>query len=346
MLQDPRERATISFYKYAQIGNPTLFRDHFYILLDSAEVFGRIYIAYEGVNAQISVPKENLELFRKKLNEIVFLENVRLNHAIEDDGKSFWKLKIKVRPKILADGLNDATFDVTNRGKHLKAAEFNELVADPDTVVIDMRNHYEHEVGHFKNAMLPDVENFRESLPIIENLIADKKDKNILMYCTGGIRCEKASAYYKHRGFKNVHQLDGGIIEYAREVEKQGLENYFIGKNFVFDERMAEAITDDIISVCHQCGGPCDTHVNCANEHCHILFLQCKSCAKENESCCSDLCKDYNHKSEAEKAVLVGTIEFNGTRVGKGRFKDIYNADKLTLEEKLELKQLEVLRRL
>jgi UPF0176 protein len=340
MLQDPRERATISFYKYAQIGNPELFRDHFYMLLDSVEVFGRIYVAHEGVNAQISVPKDNLGKFREKLNEIIFLENVRLNFAIEDDGKSFWKLKIKVRPKILADGLNDATFDVTNRGKHLKATEFNQLVADPETVIIDMRNHYEHEVGHFKNAMLPDVENFRESLPIIENLIADKKDKNILMYCTGGIRCEKASAYYKHRGFKNVHQLDGGIIEYARQVQEQGLENYFVGKNFVFDERMGEAITNDIISRCHQCGGPCDTHVNCANEHCHILFIQCESCAADHEGCCSDLCQDYNLKSEEEKAELVGTIEFNGTKVGKGRFKDIYQGNLELADDVLVLKQL------
>ena len=118
-------------------------------------------------------------------------------------------MKILVRSKVLADGLNDLTFDCSNVGKYLKAEEFNKLTDDPETVLIDMRNHYESEVGHFKNAITPDVDTFRDSLPIIEEMISGSEDKNIVMYCTGGIRCEKASAYFKHKGFKKVHHLEG-----------------------------------------------------------------------------------------------------------------------------------------
>lgn len=321
MLESDEKRTTLSFYQYAQIPNPALFRDHFYALLDDLSVKGRIYVAKEGVNAQISVLTERIEDFRTAMDSIDFLKGIRLNIAVEDDGKSFYKLKIKVRHKIVADGLNDASFDVTKRGHHISAETFNELTDDPETIIVDMRNHYESEVGHFERAITPDVETFRESLPIIEEMLEPHKEKNIVMYCTGGIRCEKASAYYKHRGFKNVHQLDGGIIEYAHQVQKKGLKNKFIGKNFVFDERMGERISNEIIAHCHQCGGPCDSHVNCANDACHILFIQCKSCAEEYDNCCSVKCKEFSVLSKEERDTLKPITEFNGTRFGKGRYK-------------------------
>ncbi|MDO6489817.1 MAG: rhodanese-related sulfurtransferase [Cellulophaga sp.] len=290
-----KERLTISFYKYAHIGNTSLFRDHLFITWDQMDVLGRIYVATEGINAQLSVPAENFNAFKEHLDSITFLENVRLNIAIEQDNMSFLKLKVKVRNKIVADGLNDDSFDVTNRGVHVNAEKFNELIEDPNTVLVDMRNHYESEIGHFKNAVTPDVDTFRDSLDIIENDLKDhKEDKKLVMYCTGGIRCEKASAYYKHKGFKNVYQLDGGIIEYTRQVNDKNLENKFIGKNFVFDHRRGERITDDVIANCHQCGEPCDEHVNCANEACHLLFIQCKKCAAEMNNCCSTECKDIH----------------------------------------------------
>ncbi|RDK88569.1 oxygen-dependent tRNA uridine(34) hydroxylase TrhO [Marinirhabdus gelatinilytica] len=294
MLEEAgEERLTLSFYQYAKIGNPQLFRNHLFVAWDELAVLGRIYVAHEGINAQLSVPANNFKAFKNFLDGIYFLENVRLNIAIEHDLKSFLKLKVKVRDKIVADGLNDETFDVTNKGVHVGAEKFNELIEDPDTVLVDMRNHYESEIGHFKNAVTPDVDTFRDSLDIIEEDLKDhKEDKKLVMYCTGGIRCEKASAYYKHKGFKNVFQLEGGIIEYARQVENKGLENKFRGKNFVFDHRRGERISEDIISNCHQCGEPCDTHVNCANEACHLLFIQCKSCAEKMERCCSSECQE------------------------------------------------------
>ena len=250
-------------------------------------MLGRIYVAKEGINAQISVPTSQLDHFKTQLFSFDFLNGVRLNVAVDDNGKSFFKLKILVRKKIVADGLNDDTFDVTNCGVHVNAKQFNQLAEDPNTIIVDMRNHYESEVGHFKNAICPDVDTFREELKLVEDLLDEQKDKNLLMYCTGGIRCEKASAWIKHIGFKNVFQLNGGIIKYAQEVKEQELENKFVGKNFVFDERLGERISNDIISVCHQCGNPCDTHTNCKNDGCHFLFIQCEECASEYAGCCS-----------------------------------------------------------
>lgn len=293
LLLTPRvDRVTLSFYKYHQIENPQTFRDELYKLLDSLEVLGRIYVAHEGINAQISVPQAKFEAFKSELFSISFLNGIRLNVAVDDNGRSFFKLKILVRKKIVADGLDDSAFDVTDTGVHVNADEFNKLADNPDTIIIDMRNHYESEVGHFKNAICPDVDTFREELQIAEDLLTEHKNKNLLMYCTGGIRCEKASAWMKYKGYKNVFQLNGGIIEYTRQVKAQGLENKFIGKNFVFDERLGERITDDIISVCHQCGKPCDDHTNCKNDGCHLLFIQCANCAKEFNGCCSQECKD------------------------------------------------------
>jgi UPF0176 protein len=299
------ERLTLSFYKYARIENPQLFRDHLFLSWDPLEVLGRIYVAHEGINGQLSLPAPRFEEFKAHLDGIRFLEGVRLNIAIEQDLKSFLKLTIKVKEKIVADGLEDDTFDVTQKGTHVNALGFNHLLEDKKTICVDMRNHYESEIGHFQNAVTPDVDTFRESLPIIEKDLSEfKEDKNLLMYCTGGIRCEKASAYFKHKGFKNVYQLEGGIIEYARQVKNQDLENKFIGKNFVFDERRGERISDDIIAQCHQCGAACDTHVNCLNEACHLLFIQCESCSEKMNHCCSDACKEIIALPEAEQRAL------------------------------------------
>lgn len=300
-------RTTISFYKYHQIADPQTFRDEIFVNFSQMNILGRIYVSYEGINAQISIPTINLEQFKQKLYSYNFLNGIRLNFAIEDDGKSFIKLKILVRKKIVADGLEDANFDASNSGIHLNAKEFNEIISKEDTILVDMRNHYESEVGHFVDAITPDVDTFRDSLPIIVEQLKDNKEKDVVMYCTGGIRCEKASAWMKHNGFKNVYQLNGGIIEYARQVNALGLENKFLGKNFVFDKRLGEKIGHEIISKCHQCGEPADTHTNCANVACHLLFIQCKECATKYENCCCEECMNINKlPEEVQKEIRKG----------------------------------------
>ena len=307
------DRITISFYQYHHIKNPQIFRDKLFLEWNELDVLGRTYVSYEGINAQISVPAKHFNALKDQLDSISFLKDNRLNVAVEQDNKSFLKLKVKVRNKIVADGLNDNTFDVTDIGVHVNAQQFNELLSDPNTICVDMRNHYESEIGHFDGAVTPDVDTFRDSLDIIEEDLKDhKEDKNLLMYCTGGIRCEKASAYYKHKGFKNVFQLEGGIIEYTRQVKSEGLENKFIGKNFVFDHRRSERISEDVISSCHQCGKPFDTHTNCANEACHLLFIQCDECAEKMENTCSVECQDIIHLPfQEQKRLRKGTHNSN-----------------------------------
>jgi UPF0176 protein len=311
-----KDRLTLSFYQYAKINNPKQFRDHLFLTWNALDVLGRIYVAHEGINGQLSLPADQFDTFKIHLDTIDFLKDIRLNIAIEQDNMSFLKLKIKVRDKIVADGLNDDTFDVRNKGIHVNAEQFNDLIENEKTVLVDMRNHYESEIGHFKNAVTPDVDTFRESLDIIEeDLKAHKENKNLVMYCTGGIRCEKASAYFKHKGFKNVYQLEGGIIEYTRQVNAQGLENKFIGKNFVFDDRRAEKISEDIIAQCHQCGEPFDVHTNCANDACHLLFIQCDSCKNEMNNCCSSTCQEIHALPFEEQKEL---------RKGQGNSNDIF----------------------
>ncbi len=317
--EETKSRTTLSFYAYTCLEDPGQFRDTFYKELDAFQVLGRIYVAHEGVNAQLSIPTERFTDLKYYLDTIPFLENVRLNMAIEGEGKSFFTLAVKVRNKIVADGLNDAAFDVTNSGRHLNAAEFNRLTDQPDTIVVDMRNHYESEIGFFEKAIIPPMETFREGLPMVAEMLKDDKEKHIVMYCTGGIRCEKASAYLKYIGYRHVYQLEGGIIEYARQVERQGLANKFIGKNFVFDERLGERISDDVVASCHLCSSPCDTHTNCANDACHLLFIQCAECNVEYSGCCSVACKEFIALSEQERKSLRGRKEFNGTKFSKSK---------------------------
>lgn len=333
--QAGKQRLTLSFYAYAKIEDPKKFRDDLFIAWNQLDALGRTYVAKEGINAQMSVPAENIEAFRETLEVYDFMKNIRLNVAVDQDDHSFLKLTVKVRDKIVADGLNDETFDVTNIGVHLKAAEFNEILDNPNTIVVDFRNHYESEIGHFKGAITPDVETFRESLPIINEQLKDfKEDKNLVMYCTGGIRCEKASAYFKHQGFKNVFQLEGGIINYAKQIKDENIESKFIGKNFVFDHRLGERITNDIVSQCHQCGKPCDNHTNCENDGCHLLFIQCDECKDKMENCCSVECLETTHLPLVEQVKLRRGIQVGNKIFRKGK------SDKLLFKHSGELSDI------
>jgi UPF0176 protein len=320
LMEENEPRTTISFYHYFPIQNPQELRDHLYKHMFELDVFGRIYVAKEGINAQVSVPSKNYERFKSFLYSIEPLNGIRLNIAVDDDGKSFWVLKVKVREKIVADGITDPAFSMENKGKYVNAEQMNSLLSDPNTIVVDMRNHYEYEVGHFVKAIEIPSDTFRDQLPMAVDMLKGKEEKNIIMYCTGGIRCEKASAFMLHKGFKNVFHLEGGIINYAQQVKKDGLESKFIGKNFVFDDRLGERITDDVIASCHQCGKPCDVHTNCKNNGCHLLFIQCESCAAEFDGCCSPECRDTIHmpverQKEIRKGIDKGQNIFNKSKV-------------------------------
>ena len=317
-------RKTVSFYRYVMIPKPNQLRDELYEQWNSLDVLGRIYLAKEGINAQLSVPTHNWEAFVSNVNSYTFFEAISFKTALEEDRKSFFKLTIKVRNQIVADGLRKDEYDVTNVGIHLSAKQWNNAMRK-GAIIVDMRNHYESEIGRFEGAICPQVETFQEELPEVKKLLKGKEEESILLYCTGGIRCEKASAYLKHNGFLDVNQLHGGIIDYARQLkEDESLLNRFEGKNFVFDERLGERVSNKIISNCHQCGGPCDTHTNCKNVNCNLLFIQCEKCKNTNKGCCSPECIKTSQMTDEEQAKL---------RVGITNKKRYHSHSKLDLSK-------------
>jgi len=287
-------RITLSFYKYVKLHNLLELRDRLYHDWDELKILGRVYIAEEGINAQINVPEYNLDLFKKRLYSYKEFNNVPFKFAVEENN-SFYKLIIKVKKEIVAYGLSINEYNMDETGKHLNAEDFNEMMGKPNSIVVDMRNHYESEVGKFDDAICPDVDTSKELLPETKKILQDHKNDNIMLYCTGGIRCEKASSYLIKNKFKNVYQLKGGIISYAKEIKKKNLESKFKGKNFVFDDRLGERITEDVLSNCHQCNKSSDHHLNCANDACHILFIQCSNCQKLYDYCCSEECKNIKN---------------------------------------------------
>jgi UPF0176 protein len=292
LTKETFRRRTLSFYRYINIHAPQEFRDILYKEWKDLNCFGRIYVASEGINAQMSVPEQHHNRFLQLLQSHTELASVPVKYAIEDDGKSFYKLTIKVRPRIVADGLDEDSYDLRRTGAHLHPLEFHQEVDKPGVIVVDMRNHYESEIGRFNNAFCPEAGTFKEAIHLVAERFKEFKNRKILLYCTGGIRCEKASSFLMLQGFRNVNQLDGGIIEYANCVSQFGIPSKFIGKNFVFDNRLGESVDGNIISCCHQCGKPCDLHTNCANDDCHILFIQCPECTEKYDGCCSEDCRN------------------------------------------------------
>ena len=290
---DGRPRVTLSFYRYVRISDPVAFQARLRDAWGAIDCLGRIYVASEGINAQMNVPKQHFEAFDAWTQSQPELAGVPYKIAVDEGEElSFYKLAIKVKDKIVADGLDDDSFDVTDTGEYLTAAEMNEYVDDPDAVIVDMRNSYESEVGHFESAITPNVETFRDELQATPQTLNIHKNKKIALYCTGGIRCEKASAWLKHNGFKNVKHLKGGIIDYAHQVQQQGLENKFKGKNFVFDERLGERVGSEIISTCHLCREhKSDTHYHCPNQICYTLFIGCDDCIEKRTGYCSRKCQ-------------------------------------------------------
>jgi len=339
-------RTTLSFYRYVRLRLVDDLRHTLYSEWESLGVLGRIYISQEGINAQVSVPTANLGAFRANLDGREAFRGVPWKIAVEDDGRSFLKLIVKVKKKIVADGLADDAFDVTNVGAHLDAKTFNQKIQE-GALVIDMRNNYECLIGHFEGAYLPKADTFRGAIDEVVEMLREREVNGerkmangagaqipgagvkaareakkvteanaptsgtgtrtvdpqgrpatdapeILLYCTGGIRCEKASAYLKHEGFTNVAQLHGGIIDYARQLKAEGLESKYLGQNFVFDERLAERITDHVVSTCMQCGTPSDRISNCHEATCNMLLVQCEACATKYTDCCSPSCREIH----------------------------------------------------
>ena len=303
VLKEPFKRITISFYKYFTVNARHVLRDDLYREWNDLKIFGRIYIATEGINAQLSVPEHQWKFFLASLNKRPELKDISIKRALQD-GNSFYKLTVKVKKELVAYNVPKNSYDMDKIGKHLNAVQYNEALENPDTIIVDMRNYYESEIGRFQKAIIPNVETSRELLPEVRSILEGSENKKVLLYCTGGIRCEKASSYLINNGFNDVNQLQGGIIQYAHEIKEKGLESKFIGKNFVFDERLGERVTEDILAFCHICNLSCDDHTDCKNDACHILFIQCGKCSKRLSGCCSEECKDFASLSLDEQKLL------------------------------------------
>ncbi|CAL4042905.1 tRNA uridine(34) hydroxylase [Buchnera aphidicola (Phyllaphis fagi)] len=290
MLINHESRINLSFYKYCNIINLIEFKYKLYKLLNKLNVFGRIYISTEGINAQISVLKKKYYIFKKYLYHAHQLfKNIRINKSI-DDKQSFWMLKIKIRCKIVADGLLNTNYDDKNVGIYVKPDQVNSMLNDPNIIFVDMRNSYEYNIGKFKNAICIPGKTFRIQLNNILEILKNYKNNKIVLYCTGGIRCEKATAWIKYHNFKKVYHVEGGIINYIDKARRKLLPIQFQGKLFVFDYRMMEKISNKILSLCKICKNICDNYINCSYDLCHCLFIQCKYCYIKYGGYCSENC--------------------------------------------------------
>lgn len=303
LSEEKTKRITLSFYSYTPIEHLHEFRDQFYRNLRDIKALGRIYIATEGINAQMSIPTSQY----KALQQIIqtHFPTATINPALNDHC-SFIKLIVKVKSHIVADGLKH--YKKKNHkpnSKHVNADTWNTLLEQPDTVVVDIRNRYEHEVGHFQGALRMPTDTFRDQMQKLPQTLEPYKKQKLLLYCTGGIRCEKASAHLMDHGFHNIVQLKGGIIGYTQQVKQQSLDNHYIGKNFVFDQRLSESVTKHVLGTCYTCGAACDYHLNCAWMGCHVLFIQCENCRSSMSSCCSKECQEKHHlPNEKQKHLL------------------------------------------
>ncbi|PJA46160.1 hypothetical protein CO174_00775 [Candidatus Uhrbacteria bacterium CG_4_9_14_3_um_filter_50_9] len=308
------ERIPVSFYRYVMIDSVEAFRNALYDEWSQLGVLGRVYVAREGINAQVSVPAPQMEAFRVAVDMHRELKDVPFKIGLRQDGVAFWKLVIKAREYILADGLDHGSYDVTNVGSHLSAKEFNEAI-EGGAVVVDMRNNFESDIGHFEGALCPNADTFREELPVVLETLQGKEEEKILLYCTGGIRCEKTSAFLKHHGFKDVNQLHGGIIDYKHQIDAEELSSKYKGLNYVFDGREAEVITEDVLGVCYQCKRSANTTVNCSNQVCHVLFIQCPDCQEHMNGACSEGCKEITLLPEEEQKQRRKGVKYTGRLV-------------------------------
>ena len=317
-------RITCSFYKYANIENLETMRNKLFLDWNNLNILGRIYLANEGINAQLSIPENNFKKFMLNLYSYEPFKKIKIKTAIQE-GVSFLKLTIKIKNEIVAYKMNKNSYDMKKVGKHLNYKEFNKAI-DNGAHVVDVRNYYEGEIGKFETALIPDVERSEDLLPEIKKLLKNYKNDKILMYCTGGIRCEKASSYLIKSGFKDVNQLKGGIIQYASDIKKNNVQSKFIGKNFVFDHRLGEKITEDVIGKCHQCNSTADTHRNCKNQSCHILFIQCDKCYNKFKGCCTENCQEFNNLPQERQKELFKTGKYKFTaQLSKNIKPKLYN---------------------
>jgi UPF0176 protein len=278
---------TLLYYKYTQLTDAEEFAVKHLKFCQNLGLVGRILIADEGINGTVSGTEEQCATYMSHVESDERLKGI--HWKIDSvDKPSFSKMHCRYKSEIVNSGLNDIVNPLEKTGVHLSPEEFKKMKASENVVVLDVRSNYEHQLGKFKNAVTLDIDNFREFPEKIQEL-EKYKDKKILTYCTGGIKCEKASAFLLKNGFKDVFQLQGGIINYGKEVGGEDFE----GDCYVFDNRVhvqVNTVNPSVISSCLNCGTITTRMVNCANPHCNEHFVQCDHCGVELQGNCTVQC--------------------------------------------------------
>ena len=307
------------YYCYTPIADPEVFREEHHLFCLENNLKGRIIIASEGLNGTVSGTKKDCRKYMEYVKADQRFES--LEFKVEDlESNAFKKLNVRVKSEIVYSGFSHID-PHKQTGVHLEPGEFKAIKDQEDVVLLDCRSTYEHSVGKFKNAVTMDIENFREMPEKLEEL-KKFKDKKVVTYCTGGIKCEKASAYLLEQGFENVYQLHGGIIKYG--IEEGGED--FDGKCYVFDNRIVadvNKVNPEIVATCHVCNEKTDRMVNCANSECNKHVPICDKCGWEMDGACSAICKEHPDKRPYD-----GTGYYQKNTNGYNPYKGFYRSDK------------------
>jgi UPF0176 protein len=286
---------TLLYYCYSKIEGAEQFASDHLQFCKSLNLFGRIIVADEGLNGTVSGTDESCKIYMDTLHADPRFS--KIDFKVDDvEEPSFIKMHCRYKAEIVFSGLRDPSVinPEIKTGIHLEPQDFVKMKDDDDVVIVDVRSNYEHSIGRFKNAITFDIENFRD-FPQQINELAKFKNKKIVTYCTGGIKCEKASALLLHEGFENVYQLHGGIIKYGKEAGGEDFE----GKCYVFDNRVAvdvNSVNPKVISTCRNCGAHTTKMINCANPECNEHFTQCDACGEQLDGACSDACQEHPRK--------------------------------------------------
>ncbi|EIT86636.1 putative rhodanese-related sulfurtransferase [Fictibacillus macauensis ZFHKF-1] len=284
------------YYKYVPIDQPEAFTQEHLAFCKALGLKGRILIGKEGINGTVSGTPEQTKAYREhmqcdeRFHDMVFKSEPAQEHA-------FKKMKVRYKQEIVNLSLEDDVNPNEQTGKRLSPKDFREAMLQEDVVILDARNTYEYDLGHFKGAIRPDIETFRELPEWIRENFSQYKDKKVLTYCTGGIRCEKFSGFLVKEGFQDVSQLEGGIISYGYDPEVKG--DRWDGKCYVFDERISVPVnrtgTETVVGTCYHCGQPEERYVKCGNPECNKHLLLCDACEEAHHRACSTACKHHEH---------------------------------------------------
>ncbi|KAI8361223.1 Rhodanese-like domain-containing protein [Mortierella sp. GBAus27b] len=297
---------TLTLYTVTPIPEDRLedLREEIFLQLVQYDITGRVYVAKDGINLHLCTPVEHMEALQSTIQELVLdrygkgLDGAIWNFSCEEPGERvFERLRVAVKSQLVADGrLGSWSVQDSAPPQYLEPAEFHARLdqVGGKTLLVDMRNHFENEVGRFETSIKMDCTTFRENMDLLDELLEGRdKSEEIMMVCTGGIRCSISGRYLKQKGYKDVKMLKGGITSYGRWIRSNPeVKSHFVGKNFTFDGRRGERITQDVISTCHQCHSPHDHITNCANTRCHVLFIQCPNCRQKWSNTCGPECQE------------------------------------------------------